>query len=1512
MQSQNQLIVVLGMHRSGTSAITRALKVFDVELGDRLMPPIEHINAKGFWEDVDINALNIEMMAAIDIDWDYLAPVKAEHAAILEEKGYLNRAVELLNGKVGNAHSFGLKEPRIAKLLPFWRKVFDLCGYEQKYVLALRNPLSVASSLAKRDGFEVEKSGLLWLDHVVTSLRMTAGKKRIIVDYDRLMSDPDNELRRISECLFLNLNRNELNIYKTDFLDEGLKHTSFNTNDVWESVAVPPLVKKIYSVLCDVASDTIDLDTFDMSQRIEAWAAELDDIALAMKLTDKYYRQLGESRQNLLCANAAQEELQKTVLQQDEQLSKLKEALEKSEKALEKSEKAREKSENINNILYNSLEEIRQSTSWKVTSPLRYTKSCFAKARAVSAVLPDIVERSGGLRKTAYKAFRVVRKEGWSGVKVRIICFVTGERDGQKTGSIDESKLSVVPYYIDPRFKANATPLDSGSVAVHLHLYYTDMLGEMVEYLNNIPQKYDLFVSVSRSTDIANVRERLKTALLNVERVIVEAVPNRGRDIAPLIVQFGKRLSQYDIFGHFHTKKSPHNLRLSDWCAKIFSQLMGPPKSGGGHVNGILELLQTDAKVVFPEGRADIVKDRSGWSANYDLARILLQKYTELSIEDFPGVDFPEGGMFWARGNVLRKMLELPLDYQDFPTEPIAADGTLAHALERLILVFASEHPGQCIKLHNGDSIKDYRDYEHQQDYSEKIVHADVKVLSFYLPQFHPIPENDLWHGKGFTEWVKVSAANPLFRGHYQQHIPHEDIGYYLLDSAETLRLQAEQMRKAGVSGQIFYHYWFSGKLILEEPAKLLLDTPDVPMPFCFCWANENWTRRWDGNESEILLGQNYSVEDAKDFIQYLIPFFNDSRYIKVENRPVLFIYRPSSIPEQENYLQIWEAECKKAGLAKPYVVAVLTRGATNPHDFGMDAGVERVLHDWTDGAVSPINDSLHHHWPINGSVLPYDDVSSFYMQQNEKKDFTYFRSLVPIWDNTARYGSEAYVVHGSTPKRFQEWMESLINYSNSALPADRRFVVVNAWNEWAEGAHLEPDSRYGYSYLNAVGRALSSIDYAKHIDLDFPIPSSTKVHIHLPEYVEVQLDADPVLNQRFIQCLSRSTVLRRCSISTSSRIVFGDIPSVVQGEPEEVDFVLEFRKVVLFDSVMIEKMLSLGCATTATVVPNFYDIDLDLSEVAENYSVAPSALYHAPLVLIPKQNVRSDRMQVKMRTDAHCFASYPSAKNKDRPVITTIMRFHKSGSFIELKNALFCLYAMKDCFVIPFIAAQDLNERQISQLKSLLGEFAWPEHYQPITQFYHSENGQGDLRSRMLNESLKSVATRYAAFLDFDDLLTPNAYSLLLSRLQKTGKAISFGRVYSTSYDSIREVLIERKKVYEYGYSYEDFLQHNHAPLHSFMLDMRKIDLNNLIYFDDQRYMEDYFLTLQIFDQDNCDWDGLKKNSYIGDYIHSIDRTHTLAIADQCEREKLLISTEYKRCEKRISELQTIKIGLA
>jgi lipopolysaccharide biosynthesis protein len=1110
-----------------------------------------------------------------------------------------------------------------------------------------------------------------------------------------------------------------------------------------------------------------------------------------------------------------------------------------------------------------------------------------------------------GISSSASRLVAILRSEGVYGVQSRLRFAKRRLGSSVAAQTRNFNPLSVAPVYLEA-LNLDAVSLDSLcglKIAIHLHLFHLEMLPEFAGYLNRVPLNFDLFVSVSEDVNRETIARELRKHVAQVTVVVVECVPNRGRDISALIVQFGPRLAKYDIIGHFHTKRTPHKKDLVDWRRNVLESLFGSDESGS-QVARIFQLLRSGTKVVYPEGQNYYVMDQSGWSANRALAGRLLDIHTSLSVEDFAEIDFPQGSMFWAQAKCLREFLHLPLRYEDFPAEPIEADGTLAHALERLILVFASLHPGQCVRLHKNDSIRDYRYYEEQKDFRLRPAKRSVRVLSYYLPQFHPVPENDRWHGEGFTEWTKVRAANPLFMGHYQQHIPHRDIGYYTLSSPEVLVRQADMMHKAGVHGQVFYHYWFAGKLILEHPARMLLENPDIDMPFCFCWANENWTRRWDGNEQDILLKQIYSAEDAVSFIRYLIPFFRDPRYLTIDGRPLLFVYRPTDIPKIEEYLDAWAVECEAAGLRKPFVTAVLTRGAVNPHDFGMDAGVERVLHDWTRGNVEDIRDQLVPYRSLEDArILPYSEVAAFYWRSEERKTFTFFRSLVPTWDNTARYGAAGHLLHGSTPKLFQEWLEAAIEYTEETLPSDRQFILVNAWNEWAEGAHLEPDSRFGYSYLNSVGRALSGIRYSDTLNLSADIPSSERFLVRLTDLLLAELRSNEDLLRSFRSCFAGTSILSQLVAFEESARLLG-IAEVGHCPAETIRFELEFRDAVLFDSRMIEKMVESACATkTSVILANAYGHTGELMQITDNGSTASYSAYNAPVVLFPAVVGADGYRNFRVRTDAHCNVLERQSA-ADLPEVTTIVRFHCGGDFGHLSRALFCLASMRGCNVVPFVSAQDLSGIQAEALEALVQTVPWAPGVVPCIRHFTSVDS-GDLRSLMLNRSLQEVKTRYAAFLDFDDLLMPYAYDWLLERLRKTGKAIAFGRVYETSYDPHTQMLINRARRFEYGYSYDDFLTTNIAPLHSFMLDLSQLDISDLKFFEDQRFLEDYFMLLQLVTRRNTDWRGLSEDKYIGDYIRFDDGRNTLAIANSKVRQDVLQSAHYLLCDRRIRDLK-------
>lgn len=347
---------------------------------------------------------------------------------------------------------------------------------------------------------------------------------------------------------------------------------------------------------------------------------------------------------------------------------------------------------------------------------------------------------------------------------------------------------------------------------------------------------------------------------------------------------------------------------------------------------------------------------------------------------------------------------------------------------------------------------------------------SDVRLIAYYLPQFHPIPENDHWWGAGFTEWRNVARAFPLFEGHYQPRSPGE-LGYYDLRLIEVMRRQVELAKLYGIGAFCFHHYWFQGRRLLERPVEAYLANRDLDLPFCLCWANESWSRRWSGSEKDVLLAQTYSPEDDIAFIRDLDRYFRDPRYLRIGGRPVLTIYRADQFPDMKATVARWRAEAQKLGHPGLYLIA------TNAWNFGeYERSGFDALSEFPPHGIEARN--IERKMKVSrlregGRVRDYAEVVLNETQRAAPAGRVH-PGVMPGWDNSARRPLSGVIYHGARPDLFQAWLEHAIVRAR-ANPSEERLVFINAWNEWAEAAYLEPDLRFGYGYLAACAAALQA-----------------------------------------------------------------------------------------------------------------------------------------------------------------------------------------------------------------------------------------------------------------------------------------------------------------------------------------------------------------------------------------------------------------------------------------------------
>lgn len=369
-----------------------------------------------------------------------------------------------------------------------------------------------------------------------------------------------------------------------------------------------------------------------------------------------------------------------------------------------------------------------------------------------------------------------------------------------------------------------------------------------------------------------------------------------------------------------------------------------------------------------------------------------------------------------------------------------------------------------------------------------------MKIIAFYLPQYHAIPENDEWWGKGFTEWTNVKKAVPVIKGQVQPKVPLNNNYYCLLDD-DVKMWQVKMAKEAGVYGFCYYHYWFNGKMLLEKPAEQMLANKKVDMPFCFSWANEPWSRSWNGDSKNVIMEQRYGGE--KDWVkhfEYLLPFFMDDRYIKENEKPMFVIYKPDIMTKCYEMMECWDRLAKSAGFPGMYFgfqfpSAFRNRENEEKFDFGIEFEPlysRTASQDFLNISTVRGKLGLMCKHPLLFMKISSDKLKNKYLNKpvvyNYSKECEkmvhrspYFKNSVPGmytgWDKTPRNGSRAMIYTGSTPDRFYHYLSKQVERAQNLYGTE--YLFITAWNEWGEGAYLEPDQQFGYGYLDAIRKVL-------------------------------------------------------------------------------------------------------------------------------------------------------------------------------------------------------------------------------------------------------------------------------------------------------------------------------------------------------------------------------------------------------------------------------------------------------
>jgi len=1124
-------LLVLGMHRSGTSAVTRTVSLLGAQLPRKLMVPKSGENEHGFWESTELYDLLEALLASGGSSWDDWRPFNPGWLDSPAARPLIDRLVDYVRADFADAPLFVVKDPRSCRLMPVWRRVLETVGAEPRVLLPVRNPMEVAESLRKRNGFSLAKGYIIWLRHVLDAERHSRDIPRLIFNYDQLLLDWRLFAAQSSEALGIAWpSESPQTAARIDaFLDSRHRHHTIGEDHLLTHPAVSDWVKRTYRALKLLTQEPASEAAIILLDEIRTefdYAGESfgDVIATEELISQQLQSQLLGSESTRQDQQAQIQLLESQVVQLRDERSGLEAsyAAQLSELAVTQAA-CRDKAVEV----------------VQLQSELEATQAAFRDRTADAAHLQSELNATQA-------AFR-----DRVGECARLQTELNASHAANQAQAAESDRLQTELNASHAANQAQAAESDRLQTELNAsHAALQEKTAESDRLQSELHASQALFQN--KAEESTNLLRALTDAKYRYERERAELL-SRLQHERMLKEQFAfqrsrllSRLSAILVSGTWRLAEPAYDLELRrPWLVRGLSTAVVAAR-------GLMRLhpfkywrLHWDARVVqksglfdwpwYIEHNADVVAAgidplkhwlSIGWkegrwpNPHFDTAGYVgrylsdsngtnpllhyIREHTNPELEpnsSFNTRDYLQQHPEITQGGMIP--LTHFLAHQEPFEVPDQGHDPLGHEPVSLEDILIGQHVDGATRGCDCDRDIDTArgvgegqgnfgaqastglDAAHkafvetirisQQAgplYENERPHPtpdpQVRAIAFYLPQFHPIPENDKNWGKGFTEWNNTARTLPRFAGHYQPRMPGE-LGYYDLRNYEIHRRQIELAKANGIAGFCYHHYWFNGKKVLRMPIERHLADPTFDLGFCINWANEPWTARWDGHrESGVLVEQSHSPEDDLAFIRDIEPFLRDPRYIRVGGKPLLSIYRPALFPDMRATIARWQDYCMAQGIGELFIVMVQSFEDNDPRPYGFNGAIEFPPHNAARESYASVEFFPNITEP---GVWDYK-VMAEYSRNRPAEDFPWFRGVTLSWDNSARK-QEGWVFHGCDPDSYGDWLQGQCNNAMEELEPGQRLVFINAWNEWAEGTYLEPDAHFGYAFLNRTGEVL-------------------------------------------------------------------------------------------------------------------------------------------------------------------------------------------------------------------------------------------------------------------------------------------------------------------------------------------------------------------------------------------------------------------------------------------------------